>query len=396
MGTFAALLQQLQGGTPSSTAAGGFLPESPAPGASFLPETGSGAGSFLSEGGDSTVGTLLGGINARLGSAYDWVQQQAKDIQAKLTQSIQNASQPGTVATGPTGAPVSNTSQQAFFQRMAPLATQAATAAGLPPDLLLGIAANETGNGQAVAGNNYFGIKATGSEPNTGLQNTWEVLSGRPVNTQATFRSYANPQASFQDFGGFLASNSRYAPALARYQQTGNRAQLVQDIHAAGYATDPDWATKINRLADAAQAALQPPAAGATAQHILADAQSWLNVPYVWGGSTKSGADCSGFVSAVFQETGQPFPGGRLDAEGLRKATQPVDPAQAQPGDLIFFQNTDPNLRSGVASHVGILTQTGVMLDAHGNGVAYTTFGQNPYWEPRILGVGRPPQYTAQ
>ena len=173
----------------------------------------------------------------------------------------------GTPYSGPSGGPVAHSSREAFIASMLPYAKQAEAETGIPAEVMMAINLNEQGWQYDAPGQNYFGIK--GSNPrtgaNTGPVNTWEDYGNGRQNIQDTFRAYDSPAESYADFGQFLKDNSRYQPALQRFQQTGDAQQLVRDIHAAGYATDPDWSSKIISIANG----IAPVARGSAA--MLAD-----------------------------------------------------------------------------------------------------------------------------
>lgn len=90
----------------------------------------------------------------------------------------------------------------------------------------------------------------------------------------------------------------------------------------------------------------------------LAFARERLGLPYLWGGTSPQGLDCSGLVHLVHRELGRVVP---RDAHDQQAACRPVTVAEAQPGDLYFFaRDGEP------AHHVGIVTGPGRMIHAAG------------------------------
>lgn len=90
-------------------------------------------------------------------------------------------------------------------------------------------------------------------------------------------------------------------------------------------------------------------------QALVDAAKKYLGVPYVWGGTTPNGFDCSGLVQYVCRENGISVP--RV-AASQRGAGQYVSRENLQPGDLVFFSN------GGGVSHVGIYCGDGNMIHA--------------------------------
>jgi cell wall-associated NlpC family hydrolase len=112
----------------------------------------------------------------------------------------------------------------------------------------------------------------------------------------------------------------------------------------------------------ASRTALSDPAP--TASGIVGIAQSYFGVPYVYGGTSPSGFDCSGFVQYVFRQAGVSLP---RTASQQKAATTPVSNPRA--GDLVFFGSP--------VYHVGIYVSPGVMIDAQRPG---TTIGYHSIW----------------
>lgn len=83
-----------------------------------------------------------------------------------------------------------------------------------------------------------------------------------------------------------------------------------------------------------------------SSSEIVSIAQQYLGTPYVYGGSSPSGFDCSGFTMYVFAQVGIKLPHGATSQ--LSYGTE-VSRSDLQPGDLVFFQDY-----GAVASHVGI------------------------------------------
>jgi cell wall-associated NlpC family hydrolase len=106
-------------------------------------------------------------------------------------------------------------------------------------------------------------------------------------------------------------------------------------------------------------------AASSTQNQIVNIADDYLGVKYVWGGTTPSGFDCSGFTQYVYKKIGVSLPRTANDQYGKgTKITVPSNMNYAdtywKPGDLIFF-HTDSY---ATATHVGIYVSNGVMIHA--------------------------------
>ncbi len=141
-----------------------------------------------------------------------------------------------------------------FVNALMPLAEKAAGILGVSPSVLLAQAALETGWGKFVTRDtasgrsslNLFNIKADSRWQGDAVQvQTLEYRGGVPEKEQARFRAYEDYADSFNDYVEFLQTNPRYQQAL---EQAGDPGRFVRELHAAGYATDPEYATKIERI----------------------------------------------------------------------------------------------------------------------------------------------------
>ncbi|HUR64809.1 MAG TPA: C40 family peptidase [Chitinophagaceae bacterium] len=96
----------------------------------------------------------------------------------------------------------------------------------------------------------------------------------------------------------------------------------------------------------------------ASAEHVKGLTASWLNAPYLWGGRTPLGVDCSGFVQVVYKLMGIDLP---RDTWQQSQEGKPVKRfSETLPGDLIFFDNREEIV------HVGILLEEDKIIHASG------------------------------
>ena len=115
------------------------------------------------------------------------------------------------------------------------------------------------------------------------------------------------------------------------------------------------------------------------ALEILATAKQYIGVPYVWGGSTPSGFDCSGYVQYVYRLHGYTLP--RTSKEQFATGSW-VSKSNLQAGDLVFF-NTSGN---GV-SHVGIYIGNDQFIHASSSKGVMISYLSNSYWDARYYGA---------
>ena len=116
---------------------------------------------------------------------------------------------------------------------------------------------------------------------------------------------------------------------------------------------------------------------------LIAEAESMLGLPYVFGAKGPNAYDCSGFVCAALTRSG--VKSIQTNAQGLFNACTPVSLANARPGDLLFFHSTYST--ANTVTHVAIYTGGNSMIHA-GNPIQYTTFDTS-YWQSHFYAVGR-------
>jgi flagellar protein FlgJ len=156
-----------------------------------------------------------------------------------------------------------------FVNTMLPMAKEAAERIGVDPRYLVAQAALETGWGKSVmraqdgsSSHNLFGIKAGSSwKGDSARAITSEFRNGEMVKETAQFRSYDSYKDSFHDLVTLLQTNNRYQDVV---KSADNPEQFVRELQKAGYATDPDYASKISQIAKQMTSYQNYAAAGAT------------------------------------------------------------------------------------------------------------------------------------
>lgn len=117
------------------------------------------------------------------------------------------------------------------------------------------------------------------------------------------------------------------------------------------------------------------------ADKLVANSKQYLGVPYMWGGSTPSGFDCSGFVQYLLKKQQVSVP---RTADGMRSSTG-TSVFSPKPGDLVFFSST----QKAPANHVGIYIGNGKFISAtNSNGIHIDPLNTG-YWGNRYFTAKR-------
>ncbi|UZW65070.1 C40 family peptidase [Priestia flexa] len=117
-----------------------------------------------------------------------------------------------------------------------------------------------------------------------------------------------------------------------------------------------------------------------SASKVTSYGKRFVGTPYVWGGTSPSGFDCSGFLNYVYRNAaGVSLP--RTVAGIYSTGTRVSTPS---PGDIVFFETYQPG-----ASHAGIYLGGGQFLHASSSKGVMISSMSNSYWQPRYLGAKR-------
>ncbi len=115
---------------------------------------------------------------------------------------------------------------------------------------------------------------------------------------------------------------------------------------------------------------------------IVLDALGQIGRPYVYGGSSPRGFDCSGLVQYVYNQQGIQVP---RTARAQHKASEKIDLDEALPGDLLFYK-----ISGWRVDHVSIYLGDGQAVHAPSSGKHVIVAPlSNKWWQKRYVGAGR-------
>ena len=219
----------------------------------------------------------------------------------------------------------------------------------------------------------------TYTDPNTGetITETYEYEVQVPYTYYICYVELENFNLSHVPV--YIMSEEQLSMYATYMSTVGNRPDLFPD----SFYVDAYINTEYEEYEISASALSDPQFAA-----MMEEAEKYLGYPYVWGGSNPNTSfDCSGFVSWVVNNCGVGWNIGRLGADSLRHTCSYVSPANARPGDLIFFEGTYDTTG---ASHVGIYVGNNMMIHC-GDPIQYADITSS-YWQQHFLSFGRLPQ----
>jgi cell wall-associated NlpC family hydrolase len=185
------------------------------------------------------------------------------------------------------------------------------------------------------------------------------------------------------------AAHERRVAALSRARIARQVAFARRQAAAAAvapaqsFAADPSYPPVQTSPSPPSSQPTAPPVTPAPAPVAYSDAAAiaarYLGVPYVWGGESPAGFDCSGLVSYVYAELGVSLPHYTVSQWN---ATTPIPVFDLEPGDLVFFDGL---------SHVGIYIGSGQFIHAPHTGTVVQIATLSGYWSAHLDGARRVP-----
>lgn len=182
---------------------------------------------------------------------------------------------------------------------------------------------------------------ATGSLP---VVASAEVLASAPVE--------APPAAAVRfEHSAFRAKPKHLEPELTPVEASRRVVDISRSLARTAYRA----ATAPRHKSAAPVTSVRVPASSSRGAAVVAIASRYLGVPYVYGGTSPRGFDCSGLTQYVYRQLGVNLPRTAAQQYG---ATTHIPRSQARPGDLVFF------FSGGSVGHVGIYLGGNMMIAA--------------------------------
>jgi len=202
-----------------------------------------------------------------------------------------------------------------------------------------------------------------------------QLLFGETFSIVDTFKNWKLIRGSLDNYEGFIDAKQFLAISAETFT-TINLAEDKFPVKIISWVSDPSGYKTLILPASSMGAfrenilhlgnkefrygdALYIPEKTITGHSVLDVAQMFLNAPYLWGGRSITGIDCSGLVQNVFKNNGIRVPRDAVYQAGQGITINMI--SEAVPGDLAFFDNV-----SGEITHVGIIAEDGKIIHASG------------------------------
>ncbi|MFC5711478.1 peptidoglycan-binding protein [Thalassorhabdus alkalitolerans] len=258
-----------------------------------------------------------------------------------------------------------------------------------------GIAGPQTFGALGVNGSSSSSSSSSNSSSSSSSSNVSSSDRIGTIQSNGTLRrgavnsSVAALQIELKERGHFSGSTgSTYGPRTEQAVRSFQRSAGItadgiagpQTFRALGGSGSSSNATSSSNSSASSSSSSSSQVAGVSAsyENVIRTAQAQTGTRYVWGGTSPSGFDCSGFIQYSFNQHGVSLP--RTVAEMWRSTTRVSNP---QRGDLVFFET-----RTG-PSHAGIYLGNGQFIHSGASTGVTTTSMSNSYWSQRYLGAGR-------
>ena len=241
---------------------------------------------------------------------------------------------------------------------------------------------------------NHCTVTPVRQEPSEGSEQLTQLLFGEVCEVLdrlprwTKIRSTVDGQEGWVDFKMLTPTDTQYPisstrttvavpMAIATAMETGEELMLTLgtrlpnyshgtfEVLGKQYLINP---SSVNTVLSTASIASDLPSTGANADlqrsDLITIAQTLLNAPYLWGGKNAMGMDCSGFTQVVYAAFGVNLL--RNAREQMTQGALVPSLAEAQPGDLAFFDHADRDPKATNISHVGLLLDNKKIIHCSG------------------------------